>query len=235
MEGDSLVDVRLTNGRNELIIASRKGRAVRFDENDVRTIGRDAIGVRGIRLADENDEAVGMIVVNNPLEESVLVVSEKGYGKRTPIDTVNAEGETENIYRITSRGGKGVLTLNVTEKTGNLVAIKNVSDEHDLMIINKSGIAIRLSVKECRLQGSNTQGVRLIHLEKKNDIIASVCKVMGAELEARVEQESRAQWATKTTDTNPSNDGEQQVEEQPMADNASFTPMIELADDEPMA
>ena len=128
-----------------------------------------------------------------------------------------------------------MLTLNVTEKTGNLVAIKNVSDEHDLMIINKSGIAIRLSVKECRLQGRNTQGVRLINLEKKNDIIASVCKVMGAELEARVEQESRAQWATKTTDTNPSNDGEQQVEEQPMADNTSFTPMIELADDEPIA
>lgn len=234
MEEDSLVDVRLTNGRNELIIASRNGRAVRFDENDVRTIGRDAIGVRGIRLTDDNDEAVGMIVVNNPLEESVLVVSEKGYGKRTPIDTLNAEGEVENIYRITSRGGKGVLTLNVTEKTGKLVAIKNVSDEHDLMIINKSGITIRLSVKECRLQGRNTQGVRLINLEKKNDIIASVCKVMGAELEAKVEQESRAQWATKVTDTTASSDSSNEAQNQPQGDDSAFVPMVELADDEPM-
>ena len=125
-----------------------------------------------------------MIVVNKPLEESVLVVSEQGYGKRTPIDIENPESEdgVDHIYRITNRGGKGVKTLDITEKTGKLVAIKNVKDENDLMIINKSGIVIRLSVQECRLQGRATQGVRLINLQKKNDVIASVCKVMRSEV-----------------------------------------------------
>ncbi len=187
MEGDDLVDVRLTNGKNELIIASRNGRACRFDENDIRTMGRVSTGVRGMRLDGADDEVVGMVVVNNPLEESILVVSEKGYGKRTPIDMENmeAEGGVDHIYRITARGGKGVKTLDITQKTGKLVAIKNVKDENDLMIINKSGITIRLSVQECRLQGRATQGVRLINLEKKNDVIASVCKVLG---QASVEQ-----------------------------------------------
>lgn len=181
VEGDDLVDVRLTNGKNELIIASRNGRACRFDENDIRTMGRVSTGVRGMRLDGDDDEVVGMVVVNKPLEESVLVVSEKGYGKRTPIDMENPESEdgVDHIYRITARGGKGVKTLDITQKTGKLVAIKNVKDENDLMIINKSGITIRLSVQECRLQGRATQGVRLINLEKKNDVIASVCKVLG--------------------------------------------------------
>lgn len=190
VDGDDLVDVRLTNGSNELIIASRNGRACRFNENDIRTMGRVSTGVRGMRLDGEDDEIIGMVVVNKPLEESILVVSEKGYGKRTPIDMENQEAEegVDHVYRITARGGKGVKTLDITQKTGKLVAIKNVKDENDLMIINKSGITIRLSVQECRLQGRATQGVRLINLEKKNDVIASVCKVLG---QASVEQFNR--------------------------------------------
>ena len=189
-EDDEVVDVRLTNGRNELIMANRNGRAVRFDENSIRTMGRVATGVRGMRLDDGDDEVVGMIVVNNPETETVMVVSENGYGKRSQV----------NDYRITNRGGKGVKTLSITDKTGRLVAIKNVTDSNDLMIINKSGIAIRLSVAECRVMGRATQGVRLINLSKKNDVIASVCKVMSSELEAPVEEESRAQWTQKQED-----------------------------------
>lgn len=189
-EDDEVVDVRLTNGRNELIMANRNGRAVRFDENSIRTMGRVATGVRGMRLDDGDDEVVGMIVVNNPETETVMVVSENGYGKRSQV----------NDYRITNRGGKGVKTLSITDKTGRLVAIKNVTDSNDLMIINKSGIAIRLSVAECRVMGRATQGVRLVNLSKKNDVIASVCKVMSSELEATVEEESRAQWTQKQED-----------------------------------
>lgn len=189
-EDDEVVDVRLTNGRNKLIMANRNGRAVRFDENSIRTMGRVATGVRGMRLDDGDDEVVGMIVVNNPETETVMVVSENGYGKRSQV----------NDYRITNRGGKGVKTLSITDKTGRLVAIKNVTDSNDLMIINKSGIAIRLSVAECRVMGRATQGVRLINLSKKNDVIASVCKVMSSELEATVEEESRAQWTQKQED-----------------------------------
>ena len=189
-EDDEVVDVRLTNGRNELIMANRNGRAVRFDENSIRTMGRVATGVRGMRLDDGDDEVIGMIVVNNPETETVMVVSENGYGKRSQV----------NDYRVTNRGGKGVKTLSITDKTGRLVAIKNVTDSNDLMIINKSGIAIRLSVAECRAMGRATQGVRLINLSKKNDVIASVCKVMSSELEATVEEESRAQWTQKQDD-----------------------------------
>ena len=184
MEGDEVVDVRLTNGKNELIMADRNGRAVRFHENTVRTMGRVATGVRGMRLSGEDDAVVGMIVVNDPETETVMVVSEEGYGKRSQVED----------YRVTNRGGKGVKTLNITEKTGRLVAIKNVTDDNDLMIINKSGIVIRLSVAECRVMGRATQGVRLINLSKKNDVIASVCKVMSSELEAIVEQKSREEW-----------------------------------------
>lgn len=189
-EDDEVVDVRLTNGRNELIMANRNGRAVRFDENSIRTMGRVATGVRGMRLDDGDDEVIGMIVVNNPETETVMVVSENGYGKRSQV----------NDYRVTNRGGKGVKTLSITDKTGRLVAIKNVTDSNDLMIINKSGIAIRLSVAECRVMGRATRGVRLINLSKKNDVIASVCKVMSSELEATVEEESRAQWTQKQDD-----------------------------------
>ncbi len=191
-DDDEVVDVRLTNGHNELIMANRNGRAVRFDENSIRTMGRVATGVRGMRLDDGDDEVVGMIVVNNPETETVMVVSENGYGKRSQV----------NDYRVTNRGGKGVKTLSITDKTGRLVAIKNVTDSNDLMIINKSGIAIRLAVSECRVMGRATQGVRLINLSKKNDVIASVCKVMSSELEATVEEESRAQWSQKQEDIN---------------------------------
>ncbi len=180
-EGDEVVDVRLTNGENELILANRNGRAVRFNENAVRTMGRVATGVRGMRIDDGDDEIVGMVVINNPKEETVMVVSENGYGKRSDVED----------YRITNRGGKGVKTLSITEKTGRLVAIKNVNDDNDLMIINKSGIAIRLAVADCRVMGRATQGVRLINLAKKNDVIASVCKVMSSELQAIAEQKSR--------------------------------------------
>ena len=166
-DGDEVVDVRLTNGKNQLIMANRNGRAVYFDENTVRTMGRTATGVRGMRLDGGDDAVVGMIVVNNPETETVMVVSETGYGKRSLVAD----------YRQTNRGGKGVKTLNITDKTGKLVAIKNVTDDNDLMIINKSGIAIRLAVANFRVMGRATQGVRLINLSKKNDVIASVCKV----------------------------------------------------------
>jgi DNA gyrase subunit A len=177
-EGDEVVDVRLTNGHNELIIANRNGRAVRFDERKIRSIGRTATGVRGMTLDEGDDAVVGMIVVNNAETETVMVVSESGYGKRSQVED----------YRKTNRGGKGVKTLNVTDKTGRLVAIKNVTDDNDLMIINKSGIVIRMAVSEVRVMGRATQGVRLINLTKKNDVIASVCKVMSSEMEARINQ-----------------------------------------------
>ena len=189
-EGDEVVDVRLTNGRNQLILANRNGRAVRFDETDVRAMGRTATGVCGMKPDDDGqDEVVGMIVVNDPKTESVMVVSQEGYGKRSEVED----------YRMTRRGAKGVKTLNITEKTGKLVAIKNVTDDNDLMIINQSGIVIRMAVAEVRVMGRNTQGVRLINLTKKNDVIASVCKVMSSDLEARVEEESHSQWQ-KTSD-----------------------------------
>ena len=168
MEDDRVIEVRMTNGDNEIIIANRNGRAIRFHESAVRVMGRTATGVRGITLDDDgNDEVVGMICIKDPEKESIMVVSEQGYGKRSEIDD----------YRKTNRGGKGVKTLNITEKTGNLVSIKSVTDENDLMIINKSGITIRLKVADVRIMGRATQGVRLINLEKRNDQIASVCKV----------------------------------------------------------
>ena len=181
VEGDEVVDVRLTNGHNELIIADRNGRAVRFDEQTIRTMGRSATGVRGMKVDGGDDAVVGMIVVNDAENETAMVVSENGYGKRSAIED----------YRKTNRGGKGVKTLAITEKTGRLVALKNVTDDNDLMIINKSGIVIRLAVADVRVMGRATQGVRLINLAKKSDVIASVCKVMSSELEATDEEESR--------------------------------------------
>lgn len=186
LEGDEVVGVRLTNGRNELLMADRNGRAVRFNENTVRAMGRVSTGVRGMKLDDGDDEVVGMVVVNRPDVETIMVVSENGYGKRSQVED----------YRMTNRGGKGVKTLNITDKTGRLVAIKVVTDENDLMIINKSGILIRLKVSDCRVMGRATQGVRLINLTKKNDVISSVCKVMGSDLEAVAEAESRKDWET---------------------------------------
>ena len=175
-EGDEVIDVRLTNGKNELLLADRNGRAVRFNETTVRPTGRIATGVIAMKLDEGDDEVVGMVVVNKPEQETIMVVSEGGYGKRSQVED----------YRITNRGAKGVRTLNITEKTGRLVAIKAVTDDNDLMIINKSGILIRLKVSECRVMGRATQGVRLINLAKKNDVIASVCKVMSSEKAAQL-------------------------------------------------
>lgn len=201
LDGDEVVDVRLTNGKNEIILANRNGRAVRFDEDAVRAMGRVSTGVRGMQLDGDDDQVVGMIIVNNADTETVMVVSENGYGKRSQVED----------YRKTNRGGKGVKTFSITEKTGRLVAIKNVTDDNDLMIINKSGIAIRLAVSDCRVMGRATQGVRLINLSKKNDVIASVCKVMSSELEAKLADDQN------TT-------GEQDADAvQPVADNAQNT------------
>ena len=207
LDGDEVVDVRLTNGKNEIILANRNGRAVRFDEDAVRAMGRVSTGVRGMQLDGDDDQVVGMIIVNNADTETVMVVSENGYGKRSQVED----------YRKTNRGGKGVKTFSITEKTGRLVAIKNVTDENDLMIINKSGIAIRLAVSDCRVMGRATQGVRLINLSKKNDVIASVCKVMSSELEAKLADDQN------TT-------GEQDSDAvQPVADNAQNTDSTEQA------
>lgn len=180
-EEDRVVSVVLTNGTDEIVIANRNGRAIRFNEEVVRPMGRAATGVRGIRLdEDGQDEVVGMICINDPENETVMVVSENGYGKRSAVAD----------YRVTNRGGKGVKTLDITERTGPVIAIKAVTDDNDLMIINKSGIAIRMKLSEVRVQGRATQGVRLINLEKRNDVISSVCKVpTEEEEETMVEQE----------------------------------------------
>ena len=184
-EDDQVIQVRMTDGNSEIVMANRNGRAIRFNESKVREMGRTATGVRGMLLDGDDDEVVGMICISDPSKETVMVVSEQGYGKRTLLDEIdengnlvlNENGEVVSVYRVTNRGGKGVKTLNVTDKTGKLVAIKNVTDDNDLMIINKSGITIRMKMSDVRVMGRATQGVRLINLEKRNDEIASVCKV----------------------------------------------------------
>lgn len=175
-EDDKVIEVLLTDGNSEILIANRNGRAIRFHESDVREMGRTATGVRGMRIdEDPTDEVIGMIAMSKDApEETIMVVSELGYGKRTRLN----DEDGEPVYRITSRGGKGVKTMSITEKTGKLVSISNVTDENDLMIINKSGITIRVKVDNLRVMGRATQGVKLINLGKRNDQIASVCKVM---------------------------------------------------------
>ena len=167
-EDDQVIQVRLTNGDSQIIMANKHGRAIRFHESTVREMGRNATGVRGMTLDGKDDEVIGMICMKDLDKETIMVVSEQGYGKRSEIED----------YRITNRGGKGVKTMNITDKTGNLVAIKNVTDENDLVIINKSGITLRMKVADVRVMGRATQGVKLINLEKRNDEIASVCKVL---------------------------------------------------------
>lgn len=191
-EGDSLLEANLTSGSSEIVMALKSGRAIRFNESTVRPMGRTATGVRGISLDNDNDEVVGMISIDDP-ETTVLVVSEKGYGKRTDIDD----------YRVTNRGGKGVKTLSVTDKTGNLVAIKGVTDNEDLMIINRSGVIIRIAVSELRTMGRATQGVRLITL-KGNDEIASVAKIEHEEEEEEVEGSENEANGDESADTNSS-------------------------------
>ena len=192
-----LLEARLTTGTSQVMLALKSGKAIRFEEAKTRPMGRGASGVRGIRLANDKDEVIGMVTIENPQEESVLVVSENGYGKRTYIDDP-VDGEP--VYRITNRGGKGVKTISITEKTGNLVAIKSVTDNDDLMIINRSGIAIRMVVADLRVMGRATQGVKLINLKGK-DSIAAVAKVM------HDEDEVEAEGFETTENTNGLEDG----------------------------
>lgn len=205
-DGDQLLEACMTNGQSEIVMALRSGRAIRFNESKVRPMGRTATGVRGVTLASEKDEVVGMISVNNP-EVTVLVVSEKGYGKRTDIED----------YRVTNRGGKGVKTLNVTEKTGELVAIKDVTDTDDLMIINKSGIVIRIGVGDLRVMGRATQGVRLISL-KGDDSIASV---------AKVEHEEESEENIEETEGDDSENGDDELSTEEGEGSAPITPLPE--------
>ncbi len=189
-EDDQVIEVRLTNGDNEILIANRNGRAIRFHESAVRSMGRIATGVRGIRLDNEEDAAVGMVCVKDTEKETIMVVSENGYGKRSSVED----------YRITNRGGKGVKTISITEKTGKLVALKSVDESSDLIIINKSGITIRLKVADTRVMGRATQGVSLINLSKRNDTIASVTKVESASIEEE-EEEQEVNTNTAESDT----------------------------------
>ena len=192
-DGDELLEAKLTTGTSQIFLGLKSGKAIRFEESKTRPMGRNASGVRGVTLANDEDEVIGMVSVHN-FEEEILVVSEKGYGKRSSIED----------YRVTNRGGKGVKTISVTDKTGGLVAIKNVTDSDDLMIINKSGIAIRMSVEDLRVMGRATQGVRLINI-KGNDSIAAVAKVMKDEDDLEESEildiEVNTEGATEVDDT----------------------------------
>ena len=191
-EDDQVVAVRMTDGDSEILLANKYGNAIRFHESNVREMGRMSTGVKGMTLCSDDDEIVGMICMPKDTENTVMVVSEQGYGKRSVLDD----------YRITNRGGKGVKTINVTEKTGKLVAIKSVNDNNDLVIINKSGITIRLKIADVRVMGRATQGVRLINLEKRNDEIASVCKVESSETEEQIADANNEQNAGATDANN---------------------------------
>ena len=210
-DDDRVISVALTNGTDEIIMANRNGRAIRFSESAVRTMGRNATGVRGMMLDDGDDEVVGMVCVNDRDRETVLVVSEQGYGKRSVVDD----------YRITNRGGKGVRTLNITDKTGRVVAIKSVTEDQDLMIINKSGITLRLRVADVRQAGRATQGVRLIDLKKRNDVISSVCQVpTDDEEEVETVDGTELPEAPEVTDTNREEDvADNNGDETPETDN----------------
>ena len=179
-EGDQLLEAKMTNGNSQIMMAVKSGKSIRFPEEKVRSMGRTAAGVRGIRLSNSEDEVIGMVCVND-LNSTVLVVSENGYGKRSAVED----------YRITNRGGKGVKTINVTEKTGNLIALKNVNDSEDLMVINQSGITIRIGIDTLRVMGRATQGVKVIRL-KDEDKIASVAKVSKWEKNENIEEENES-------------------------------------------
>lgn len=215
-DDDKLVSVALTTGNSEIILANRNGRAVRFSESTVRATGRSAMGVRGMTLdEDGQDEVVGMIASSDVQNDSILVVSEKGYGKRSPIED----------YRLTNRGAKGVLTLKITDKTGYLVAIRSVTDEHDLMIINKSGVTIRMHARDISTQGRATQGVRLINLEKRGDEIASVCRVL-----AEDEIEEEALTTEEGTPVELTQDDAQLDQSAELGDDSQDTPPLDLFD-----
>ena len=203
-EGDKVIGVRLTNGKNEIIIANRNGRAIRFNEDQVRCMGRVSTGVKAMTLDGGDDEVVGMVCINDVEKETIMVVSEKGYGKRSDIED----------YRKTNRGAKGVKTLSITDKTGRLVAIKSVTDNDDLMIINKSGITIRLKLADVRVMGRATQGVKLIDLTKKNDVIASVCKVAIQLIDNNATAESKAAADFKAEGTGNGDAADDSADEQ---------------------
>ena len=222
-EDDQVIQVRLTDGNADVLMANKNGRAIRFHESKVREMGRTATGVRGMLLdEDGQDEVIGMICVNKDSDETVMVVSVQGYGKRTLLDERDADGNLaldENgepiaVYRVTNRGGKGVKTMNITDKTGKLVSIKSVTDDNDLMIINKSGITIRMKVADIRVMGRATQGVRLINLEKRNDEIASVCKVLSEAEEEVSEIETVTPEMEINADTDSTPIAENETEEQ---------------------
>ena len=203
-EDDRVIEVAMTNGDNEIVLANKNGRAIRFHEGVVREMGRTATGVRGMTLdEDGQDEVVGMIVINDAEYENIMVVSEQGYGKRSDVEE----------YRITNRGGKGVKTLDITEKTGKLVAIKTVTDDNDLMIINKSGVVIRLKVADVRIQGRATQGVRLINLGKRNDQISSVCKVTSETEEPEVQDAEVVEGDAPIVESTESSESVEQTNE----------------------
>ena len=189
-EGDEVIDVCLTRREDEIIIANKNGRAIRFNEHNVRMMGRTATGVHGMKLDGDDDAVVGMVQIKDPKTQTIMVVSEQGYGKRSEIED----------YRLTNRSGKGVKTLNITDKTGKLIAIKTVTNDNDLMIINKSGITIRLKLADVRIMGRATQGVRLINLEKRNDQIASVCKVNSESNEDKMEEDVDEQNVVPTSE-----------------------------------
>ena len=212
-EGDQVIGVELTNGNSEILMANRNGRAIRFNEATVRQMGRVSTGVRGMRLDNDDDEVIGMICMEPDSDKNVMVISENGFGKRSLLDG----------YRITNRGGKGVKTMNITEKTGSLVAIKSVDDDCDLVIINRSGITLRVRVADIRVMGRATQGVRIINLEKRGDEIASVCCVATDPEEEAVEAienpemlpEEPADNSVDTADDELDNDSDDEIESTP--------------------
>ncbi|MBO6201599.1 MAG: DNA gyrase subunit A, partial [Chryseobacterium sp.] len=226
-DNDALLGARLTDGNSQIMIATKNGKCIRFPEEKARAVGRGSIGVRGISLED-SDEVIGMIVVNDLENDTVLVVSERGYGKRTAVED----------YRITNRGGKGVITLNITEKTGNLIAIQSVTDEDGLMIINKSGVAIRMNMNEMRVMGRNTQGVKVINLKTKDEIAAIAKVEMDSEVveeegeEAAENDSNNPEFKVKPqTGNNQINIGDEEelkkIEDEEVADNSDSTDEIE--------
>jgi DNA gyrase subunit A len=206
-DGDELLGAKLTNGSSQVLIAGKSGKIVRFEEEKTRPMGRTASGVRGITLADDNDEVIGIVTVNKEdvNETQILVVTENGYGKRTKL----VDDDGEDVYRITNRGGKGVKTLNITEKTGALIAINNVTDDDDLMIINKSGLTIRMMVSDLRVMGRATQGVRLINI-KGNDSIAAVTKVLREDEEIVLDENEEMNDADNSADIDSSEEETQE-------------------------
>jgi DNA gyrase subunit A len=218
-EGDELLGVEMTDGNSEIIMANRNGRAIRFHESKVREMGRNAAGVRGMALDGDGDEVIGLVCMPLDSTNDIMVLSDRGYGKRTKLDT-EIDGVKVPVYRITNRGGKGVRTMNITDKTGALVAIQSVNDSNDLVIINKSGITLRIHVSDIKLQGRNTQGVRIINLDKRQDTIASVCCV-DSDPEEEVEEVEVQPDIIDQPDNEPIVEEEEVIDDEPAEDEES--------------